>query len=91
MTRSRTLPAPFLLGFKMRTIENWRWAFASKIGGLVNNESFLSLPVIRVDEEKKVVEVKGGEVFQLGEKAEDSEPLGEVARVVNARYEGGVR
>ena len=75
----------------MRTIEDWTWAFSSKIRGQVNKESFLSLPVVRVDLEKKVVEVKGGECFALGEKAEDSESLEDVARVVNARYEGGVR
>jgi len=76
----------------MRTIEGWSWAFNSKIRGQVNKESFLSLPVVRVDLEKKVVEVKGGEVFQLGERAGDSfDSLEDVARVVNARYEGGVR
>jgi hypothetical protein len=85
-------PGSFFKVSQMKTIENWAWAFNSKIRGQVNEESFLSLPVIRVDIEKSVVEVKGGEVFQLGARSADSfDSLEDVARVVNARFQGGVQ
>lgn len=76
----------------MRTINKWSWAFAAKIRGQVDGGSFCSAPVIEVDVELKRVKVKGGEVFQLGERdPEDSKPLEEIAALVAERRSGGVR
>lgn len=76
----------------MKTIEAWSWAFESKIRGQVDGESFCSMPVVRVDVEKKVVECKGGDAFQLGaQSSDDPTTLEQVEEIVRTRYEGGVR
>lgn len=82
----------FLRGYMMRTIKGWSWAFGSKIRGQVDGESFCSLPVIGVDVEKGVVEVKGGESFRLEDKsAEEPLSLDDIRAIVSVRYAGGVR